>query len=383
MKLLWIVDRFPPQVGGVQRYSYNTIAYLKLFKGIVLCNRNYNIEEFEIDSSIISKGHKVVRSTHFKSDNGPLSIIRHMTSWLGLLRQILTIERNEKLDIIVFGHCSFFYLYMFPFLKLLLNKPICLIFHGEDIPIIPLKSNGLMRRLIDFGDHFFCNSEFTAKRLNKFCKKKIKNFIAYPGVTEDFFTQFDKIGQKNKVPTIYTMARLDKRKGHDLVIEALPLIKKKIPNIMYRIGGEGPALSYLKELANKYDVDSNVAFEGLIHEDDVKKFHLKGDIFVMPNRTLNDGDTEGFGITFLEAGAAGKPVIGGHAGGAIEAIADGVTGYLVDPKSIEDIANKIIFLFEHYDIMLKYGNAGQKRASEEFSWPFLINKFENELRRFI
>ena len=79
-------------------------------------------------------------------------------------------------------------------------------------------------------------------------------------------------------------------------------------------------------------------------------------MFVMANRTLDDGDTEGFGLVFLEANACGKAVIGGRAGGVVDAIDDGRSGLLVDADGPEEIAAAVCRVF---------GDPELKRALEE------------------
>ncbi len=81
-----------------------------------------------------------------------------------------------------------------------------------------------------------------------------------------------------------------------------------------------------------------VAFTGEVAEDDLVDFYRLGDVFVMPNRELANGDTEGFGLVFLEANACGLPVIAGRDGGSTDAVRDGVNGLVVDGHSVDDIA---------------------------------------------
>ena len=80
------------------------------------------------------------------------------------------------------------------------------------------------------------------------------------------------------------------------------------------------------------------------------------------------GDTEGFGITYLEANACGKPVIGGDSGGVGDAIADGESGYLVDPLDAEGIAAKLLYLLKHAEEAERMGRYGRKRVEEAFTW---------------
>ena len=91
-------------------------------------------------------------------------------------------------------------------------------------------------------------------------------------------------------------------------------------------------------------------------------------LFVMPDRQLADGDVEGFGIVFLEANLFAKPVIGGDSGGAVDAIAHGSSGLLVEPDAPDALAAAIITLLEAPDLAARLGRQGAQRAQTEFSW---------------
>ncbi|MGH9689644.1 MAG: glycosyltransferase, partial [Candidatus Acidiferrales bacterium] len=84
---------------------------------------------------------------------------------------------------------------------------------------------------------------------------------------------------------------------------------------------------------------------------------------------LESGDVEGFGLVYLEANACGKPVIAGRSGGVSDAVVDGVTGFLVDPSSSEEIAAAIVRILSSPDLAARLGNQGRERVLREFTWP--------------
>jgi hypothetical protein len=111
-----------------------------------------------------------------------------------------------------------------------------------------------------------------------------------------------------------------------------------------------------------------VTFAGYVAAEQLPDIYNLCDIMLMPNRLEEDGDVEGFGIVFLEANAAGKPVIGGRTGGAAEAIADGSTGFLVNPNDHQEIAGSLRRLLEDPGLREKFGAAGVRRVRSDFSW---------------
>jgi len=94
------------------------------------------------------------------------------------------------------------------------------------------------------------------------------------------------------------------------------------------------------------------------------------DIFIMPSRNIDD-DFEGFGIVYLEANLSGKPVIAGDTGGVRDAVQNGVSGLLVDPENVDEIANAIIKLSKDKELIKKLGEQGRERAIREFNWEVI------------
>lgn len=142
-------------------------------------------------------------------------------------------------------------------------------------------------------------------------------------------------------PILVTVGRLAERKGHDMVIRAIPDLKKKFPDLKYYIAGEGDWLPVLKNLAKELNVENDVVFLGLVAEEKLPLVYSAADLFVMPNRELSSGEMEGLGLVFLEAASCGKASIGGRSGGTDYAIIEGVTGLLVDPLDSAELASSI------------------------------------------
>ena len=91
-------------------------------------------------------------------------------------------------------------------------------------------------------------------------------------------------------------------------------------------------------IIDELGISKSVQLLGHVSDGQLPSLYASADVFAMPNRTLPDGDTEGFGLVFLEAAAAGTPSIAGRAGGAVDAVLDGKTGLLVDGTDIGAIS---------------------------------------------
>ncbi len=183
---------------------------------------------------------------------------------------------------------------------------------------------------------------------------------------------------------ILTLARVVERKGHDLVIRAMPQILQQVPNARYLIVGpdENGEKDRLRLLAKDLGVGSALVFEGVLAADDVPLYYNACDVYVMPSRTIDrTGDTEGFGITFLEANACGKPVIGGRSGGVGDAVEDGVTGHLVDPADPDELARRIVQLLLDPESAARMGEAGRERVVALYNWNRIAADLADDLER--
>ena len=179
----------------------------------------------------------------------------------------------------------------------------------------------------------------------------------------------------NKI--ILTLARLQERKGHDKVIDALPIVIKKVPNAHYLISGAKNGAFYQKINQKVIDMglENYVTFTGYVEPEDINLFYNLCDVYIMPSRELKkNGDTEGFGITFLEANACEKPVIGGRSGGVVDAIENGQSGYLVDPLDVGEIAEKLVLLLTNNHHAHLLGQQGRQRILNNYTWESVARR---------
>ncbi|MGB3541484.1 glycosyltransferase family 4 protein [Rubrivirga sp.] len=138
------------------------------------------------------------------------------------------------------------------------------------------------------------------------------------------------------VLTLGRLAGLERRKGFDVVLEALPEIARRVPNVVYVIAGDGPDRARLEAKAARLGVADRVVFTGYVDEADKPGMYRVADAFAMPSRG------EGFGIVLLEAMASGVPVVASMADGSREAVLDGRLGPTVDPEDLDAVADAVV-----------------------------------------
>jgi phosphatidylinositol alpha-1,6-mannosyltransferase len=164
-----------------------------------------------------------------------------------------------------------------------------------------------------------------------------------------------------------SVGRLQRRKGHDTVIAALPEVRRVVPRVRYVIVGDGTERPALERQARELGVADITHFAGTARDSDLPAWYRAGDVFVLPNRA--DGpDFEGFGIVFLEAAAAGLPVVGGRSGGVPETMLEGRTGRLVAGDDPAALAAIMIELARSPERRSEYGAAGRERVLAHFTW---------------
>ena len=203
--------------------------------------------------------------------------------------------------------------------------------------------------------------------------------ILHPGVDTNYFVPADRnldvrqrLGWQDR-QVVLTVGRLQKRKGHDMVIRALSTIREAIPNILFAIAGDGEELKPLQDLAYREGQQAHVQFLGKISDADLKAAYQQADLFVLANRQVGT-DIEGFGMVLLEAQACGTPVIAGASGGTRETMNIPETGSVIDCTTPNELAVWISKLLLDSNHLSEMGLASRKWAVENFDWESLAQK---------
>ena len=313
------------KTGGIERYNQNLLrSIIKFCQSMKILIMSDTKKKFS-DIPIRSYG-------HFKH-----SIFRKVAFSMRFFREVFFFNPN----IIICGHVNFsllcYIVSLFP------RKRYVVIVYGIDVWHINTRAK---RKALGKAHLIISISNFTKNKITEQVPElKNKVQLLPPAIDGAIFFPKPKpvylikrYGLESK-KVILTICRLDKSegyKGYDKVIEALPKIIKKIPNLVYLIGGKGNDAPRIKRLIKGRGLDDYVKLIGLIPEKELVDHYNLCDIFVMPSKG------EGFGIVFLEAVACGKPVICGNKDGSVDAVLNGKLGILVDPDNIDQIADAII-----------------------------------------
>ncbi len=259
--------------------------------------------------------------------------------------------------------------------------PVVIYAHGEELTTWGCGDKyKSMRFALRHADRVIANSEFTREALIKMDVDPASITIIYPGVDVTRFRPGleyadlrKSIGVKDADKLILSVGRLSRRKGFDQVIRALPALVDAGMDVQYVLIGIGEDQDYLLGLASEHGMTERVHLIGHVSADDLPRWYNACDIFVMPNREIN-GDTEGFGMVFIEAAACGKPAIAGQAGGTGAAVVDGVTGLCVHGSVAANVARALSRLLADSTLGEAMGQQGHERVLREFSWETVAEK---------
>jgi phosphatidylinositol alpha-1,6-mannosyltransferase len=371
MKILLMTDSFLPHAGGSRVYYHNLYKRMtqRFFDRVTILTKKVpGWQEFDREES--SGALQIVRKYLPLPNHRLRQIPKGLLSFLEALRLLF----QERPDAI---HCGD----LFPpalaglLLKRLFGVPYLVYCHGEEITQIDRRHYQPLVR-----DHIYRNadgvvaaSSFAQQNLIRIGVSPDRIRQITPGVECDRFQPrprnadlVRRYGLEGK-RVLLTVGRLVRRKGHDVVLQALSALAPEFPDLRYVIVGEGPEREGLERQCKDLGIPDKVLFVGGISNEELPDFYNLGDIFVMTNRESR-GDIEGFGMVFLEASASGKPVIGGLSGGAGQAIQHGVTGLLVDPENPVEVASNLKRLLLDPSLMQRMGDAGLRRVREEFDW---------------
>lgn len=250
------------------------------------------------------------------------------------------------------------------------KTPYLVFTHGTDI--LTARQNVWKRFWLRFvlrhAKYVIANSRFTAALLR--VEGILKMEIVPPGIA----TPPRALPDKERGNMIISIGRLVPRKGFDVLIKAMPLVLKEIPDAHLKIIGRGDYYEELIRLSHELRVENFVDI--LTEVDDATKQHEidAAALFVLAAR--EDGpNIEGFGIVTLEAASHALPVVVTMSGGAPEAVIDGVTGLIVPPNDAPALAKAILFILGDKTRAKRMGEAGQKYVSEEYSIPVIAKRF--------
>ena len=372
--VLFLTIDFPPLGGGMAQHSYDVVKAMKKIgePPIVLTLRTEGDKVFDKKKDIhIIRLRCIKIKKLFEYYFWSAAVLFGYAFYYCITHKVDTVFVNTWS---IVGVAAFL-------IKKVSGVPYVVFAHGLDVyaPQNNRNVSRLMRLVLRNASLVIANSHFTKQLIDEMVDTRIR--VLHPVADLQRFSRKDdghKLFAGKKV--LLTVGRLVESKGHEAVIRSLKKVVEKFPEILYCIVGSGPTEESLKIIINELGLTNTVIFAGEVDDEELPSYFHSCDVFIMTSREIKKrGEVEGFGIVFLEAGACGKPVIGSKSGGIPDAVIDGVTGILVDPFDIEEIADAIIRLLSNENLAARLGENGKKRVEEELNIHRLAERLKEVL----
>ncbi|MEU7794453.1 glycosyltransferase family 4 protein [Micromonospora tulbaghiae] len=359
-RTLLITNDFPPRPGGIQSFVHNLAVRQQPGSVVVYASSWRGAEKFDADQ--------------------PFEVVRERTRVLlptpQIARRAARLARAYDCDTVWFGAAAPLGLLAAGLRRRAGIRRAVALTHGHEVGWAALPgARSALRRIGRGVDVTTYLGEYTRARLARVLDGLTELRRLAPGVDVDtYHPEVDggrvrsRLGLADR-PVVVCVSRLVPRKGQDMLIRALPEIRRRVPDAALLVVGGGPYRSTLEKLARQTGLERDVVFTGSVPSAELPAHYAAGDVYAMPCRTRNRGlDVEGLGIVYLEASATGLPVVAGDSGGAPDAVREGETGYVVGGRDVTQLADRVATLLADRDLARQFGAAGRAWVEREWRW---------------
>ncbi len=319
----------------------------------------------------------------------PFPVVRAPGEWVlptpRTLRLVRAVCRQHCPEVIVLGAC-------WPLGELATKLvrdpgvPVVALTHGLEAGLAAVGLGRLIRRATRGCAAVTTISDYTEARLRSHLAAPLVARVPpgadvdvfHPGVDGGGFRA--QHGVPADAPLVGCVARLVRRKGQDVLLAAWPSLRRQHADAWLVFVGSGPLEASLRRTVARLGPDSHVVLTGRVSGEQLPAAYAALDIFAMPCRTrLGGSDVEGLGMAYLEAQAAGLPVVAGTSGGAPEALRDGETGLTVNGTDVEAVAEALLALLNDSGRRCVMGERARAWAVEHWSWEASARRFHRVL----
>jgi len=394
-RTLIVTNDFPPRQGGIQSFVHELALRLDPDRLTVYAPR------WEGDAAFDAAQ--------------PFEVVRHPTSLMiggpGVRRRAVELARSRRAEVVIFGASAPLGL-ITPVLRKAGVRRAIAITHGHEAGWAAVPgARQLLRRIGDETDVVTYLGEYFRVRVAGALSPAAAARMArlHPGVDAAAFRPDpdgrqavrDRYGLADR-PVVVCVSRIVARKGQDTLVRAWPSVLARVPGAALLIVGGGKHATAVTGLSKRLGLATwtpgdgaaavgavpvpgdqqdpagarpSVYFTGPVPPGELLAHYAAGDIFAMPCRTRRAGlDVEGLGIVYLEASAAGLPVVGGDSGGAPDAIRDGETGYVVGGRDVQTLAGRLTALLLDPAHAKAMGEKGRAWVERDWNWDLTASR---------
>lgn len=172
------------------------------------------------------------------------------------------------------------------------------------------------------------------------------------------------------------VGRLVEKKGLDYLINAMPLIIKRHPQVYLQVAGDGPERRKLQREVEKLGISGHIRFLGALKNEDLPILYQTSDVVVFPSVIADDGDREGLGLVLVEALGCECAIIATDLPAIQDIIIDRKNGFMVPQKNMQKLAEKIILLLNDQRLRESLGREGRQHVLRNFDWTIIMKKYK-------
>jgi phosphatidylinositol alpha-1,6-mannosyltransferase len=355
-----VTNDFPPRPGGIQQFVHNLAVRQPVGSVVVYASTWKNAAAFDAAQ--------------------PFEVVRENTGVLlptpAVARRAAEIARTHDCDAVWFGAAAPLGLLADGLRRRTGIRRAVAQTHGHEVGWAALPgARTLLRRIGRGVDVVTYLGGYTRTRLARVLDGLTALERLAPGVDVDTYhpgVDGGPVRRRHGLsdrPVVVCVSRLVPRKGQDVLIRAMPAIRRRVPGAALLVVGGGPDRDRLRTLAATVGVAGDVVFTGSVPWEELPAHYAAGDVYAMPCRTRRRGlDVEGLGIVYLEASATGLPVVAGDSGGAPDAVRPGETGYVVGGRDVDAVADRVATLLGDPELARKMGATGREWVEAEWRW---------------
>lgn len=265
--------------------------------------------------------------------------------------------------------------------KYFFKKPVVVTAHGGDVFALNGRLCRAIKRLtLDQANSVTVVSRAIADALYGYNKECFNLDVIPMGVDSELFHP-DKvtteIREKHCIqgPLLLFVGRLTEKKGVGYLVDSMPTVLDRYPKAKLLIIGDGELGDELKSQVKSLGINECIEFVGGVKNIDLPSYYSSADIFIGPSVRVDSGDTEGFGLTFVEAAMSGCLLIGTDVGGIRDIILEGETGFIVKEKDSGSLADTIIYSLNNPGIVESLKMKSKKFCIENYEWKIVADKY--------
>lgn len=271
-------------------------------------------------------------------------------------------------------------------LKIFLGIPVVVTAHGADV--FGLKGcvfSAIKRFTLNRANSVTAVSNALVDALDKMVSSREKLQVIPMGVDAQLFSpknKVDRFREKFSIQDLFLLyvGRLTEKKGVSYLIDAMSILLQNVPAAKLLIAGSGELDQMLRAHVVKQGLSEQIFFIGGLANSDLPALYASADVFVAPSIEAKNGDTEGFGLTLVEASMSGCLVIASSVGGIGDIVVDGETGFLVEPGDAQLLAEKIFYVRQCKTTLDGIRKCGRERCVERYDWSVVARRYREVLR---